>query len=67
MTCTGFTAVRQSQIGHPEVSTTHRDGDKPGIFFPRLGHISTECKNTSQTAQPRRQLGGEDKVSKVNK
>jgi hypothetical protein len=44
-TCTGFTAVRRSQIGQPEVSTTHRDGDKTGIFFSRLGHISTECEN----------------------
>jgi hypothetical protein len=29
-TCKGFTAVRRSRNGHPEVARTHRDGDKPG-------------------------------------
>jgi hypothetical protein len=32
----------------------------------RLGNISTECENTSQTA-PRRRLGGEDKVKVTGK
>jgi hypothetical protein len=32
----------------------------------RLGNISTECKNTTQTA-PRRWLGGEDKVKVTGK
>jgi hypothetical protein len=33
----------------------------------RLGNISTECENTSQTAPPRRQLAGEDKVKVMGK
>jgi hypothetical protein len=33
----------------------------------RLGNISTECKNTSQTAPPRRWLVGEDKVKFTGK
>jgi hypothetical protein len=33
----------------------------------RLGNISTECENTSQTALPRRRLGGEDKVKVTGK
>jgi hypothetical protein len=32
-----------------------------------LGNISTECKITSQTASPRRRLGGEDKVKVTGK
>jgi hypothetical protein len=35
--------------------------------FCRLGNISTECKDTSQTAPPWRQLGGEDNVKLTGK
>jgi hypothetical protein len=62
----GLTAVRRSRNGHPEVARTHRGGDKPGKKFPAW-NISTECENTSQTAPPRRQLAGEDKVKVMGK
>jgi hypothetical protein len=48
-TCKGFTAVRRSRNGHPEVSRTHRDGDKPGKIFPGL----VTSPRSAQTTPPR--------------
>jgi hypothetical protein len=58
-TCSGITAVRRSQFGHPEVAATHRDGDKPGKIFPSQFPRSAELRH-SKTARKGRQLGGEE-------
>jgi hypothetical protein len=58
-TCSGITAVRRSQFGHPEVAATHRDRDKPGKIFSSQFPGSAKLRH-SQTARKGRQLGGEE-------
>jgi hypothetical protein len=70
-TCTGFTAVRRSQIGQPEVSTTHRNGDEPGNFFPGLDTSPRSAKasttwSTAVRAIPCLRAAGGDRSKDYN-